>query len=105
MILNVLALLLAASLASPAYPQGSLSARGQQLLTANCSGCHAIGRADKGAHPDAPPFRTLARKYPLEYLEESLAEGLSSGHPDMPEFVFEVEDIAAILAYLRSIQE
>jgi len=36
---------------------------------------------------------------------EALAEGLSVGHPDMPEFVFEVEDGGAILAYLRSIQE
>jgi len=34
-----------------------------------------------------------------------LAEGLSSGHPDMPEFRFEVEDVSAILSYLKSIQE
>jgi hypothetical protein len=27
------------------------------------------------------------------------------GHPDMPEFVFEPDDIIAILAYLSSIQE
>jgi cytochrome c len=53
----------------------------------------------------APPFRTLARKYPIDELAESLAEGLSVGHPDMPEFVFEPDDITAILAYLNSIQE
>jgi hypothetical protein len=53
----------------------------------------------------APPFRTLARKYPIDELAESLAEGLSVGHPDMPEFVFEPDDIIAILAYLNSIQE
>jgi mono/diheme cytochrome c family protein len=47
----------------------------------------------------------LSRKYPIEGLAESLAEGLSVGHPDMPEFVFEPDDIAAILAYLNSIQE
>jgi cytochrome c len=34
-----------------------------------------------------------------------LAEGLSVGHPDMPEFVFEPDEIAGILAYLKSIQE
>ncbi|HZD12872.1 MAG TPA: hypothetical protein VE177_05065, partial [Candidatus Binatus sp.] len=28
----------------------------------------------------------------------------SVGHPDMPEFFFESEDITAILAYLNSIQ-
>jgi hypothetical protein len=38
-------------------------------------------------------------------LAESLAAGISVGHPDMPEFVFEPDDIAAILAYLNSIQE
>jgi cytochrome c len=34
-----------------------------------------------------------------------LGEGLSVGHPDMPEFVFDPEDVGAILAYLKSIQE
>jgi cytochrome c len=38
-------------------------------------------------------------------LAEALAEGLSSGHPDMPEFRFEIDDVDAILAYLESIQE
>jgi cytochrome c len=38
-------------------------------------------------------------------LAEALAEGLSVGHPDMPELVFEPDQIAAILAYLKSIQE
>jgi hypothetical protein len=27
------------------------------------------------------------------------------GHPDMPEFIFESEDVGAIIAYLKSIQE
>jgi cytochrome c len=34
-----------------------------------------------------------------------LAEGISVGHPDMPEFVFEADEVGAILAYLRSIQD
>jgi hypothetical protein len=38
-------------------------------------------------------------------LAEALAEGLSVGHPDMPELVFEPDQIVAILAYLKSIQE
>ena len=28
-----------------------------------------------------------------------------TGHPDMPEFIFEVQDASAILAYLKSIQD
>jgi cytochrome c len=83
----------------------TLEKRGASLLTTNCSRCHAIGRAGASPHPAAPPFRTLSRKYPIEGLAETLAEGLSVGHPDMPEFVFEPDEIAAILAYLKSIQE
>jgi cbb3-type cytochrome c oxidase subunit III len=64
------------------------AARGEALVTANCARCHAVGRTGASAHPDAPPFRTLSRKYKIEGLAEALAEGLSTGHPDMPEFVF-----------------
>jgi cytochrome c len=83
----------------------TLEKRGASLLTTNCSRCHAIGRAGASPHPAAPPFRTLSGKYPIEGLAEALAEGLSVGHPDMPEFVFQSDEIAAILAYLKSIQE
>jgi cytochrome c len=79
--------------------------RGQALLTTNCARCHATGTSGLSLHPAAPPFRTLSRKYPIDGLQEALAEGLSVGHPDMPEFVFESEDVGAILAYLRSIQD
>lgn len=83
----------------------TLAARGQSLLTTNCARCHAVGRAGDSAHPAAPPFRTLSRKYKIEGLAEALAEGLSTGHPDMPEFVFAPEDVGAIIDYLQSIQQ
>ena len=79
--------------------------RGQLLLTRNCSRCHAVGRTGASSHRQAPPFRTLGQRYPIETLAEALAEGLYTGHPDMPEFLFEIQDVRAILAYLRSIQE
>ena len=82
-----------------------LEGRGEELLSARCARCHAIARTGESPHSAAPPFRTLSRKYPIDGLAESLAEGISVGHPDMPEFVFEPDDIAAILAYLNSIQE
>ena len=85
--------------------EAKLEGRGEELLSARCARCHAIARTGESPHSAAPPFRTLSRKYPIEGLAESLAEGLSVGHPDMPEFVFEPDDIAAILAYLNSIQE
>jgi mono/diheme cytochrome c family protein len=79
--------------------------RGEALLARHCAMCHAIGRAGSSPHPTAPPFRTLAQRYPIETLQESLAEGLVSGHPDMPEFVFPSHDVGAIIAYLQSIQQ
>jgi len=77
--------------------------RGEKLLTDACGSCHAIGGADSPVK-DAPAFRTLGRRYPVEALEEALAEGFMSGHPDMPEFKFDANDAGAIIAYLKSIQ-
>jgi cytochrome c len=105
--------LLAAMLAAGALAVSSVSAqdrpamlkRGESLLTKNCARCHATGKAGVSPHPSAPAFRTLSRKYPIDGLQEALGEGLLVGHPDMPEFIFESEDVGAIIAYLKSIQE
>ena len=78
--------------------------KGEVLVKANCSRCHAIGKEGDSPHPPAPPFRTLSSKYPVEDLAESLAEGIVSGHPDMPIFVFSPHDVNAIIDYLQSIQ-
>ena len=90
---------------APTWAQDGPERRGRALLAAKCSRCHAIDRTGNSAHHEAPAFRTLGRRYPIDALAESLAEGLMTGHPDMPEFVFEVSEVNAILAYLRSIQE
>ena len=82
-----------------------LKAKGEALVRENCSRCHAIGKEGDSTHPQAPPFRTLSSKYPVEDLAESLAEGIVSGHPDMPIFVFSPHDVEAIIEYLQSIQE
>jgi cytochrome c len=96
----------AMTMTSGSAQQGASSLkRGEALLAKSCARCHATGTAGASPHPDAPPFRTLSRKYPIEGLGEALAEGLSVGHPDMPEFAFGPEDVGAILAYLKSIQE
>jgi cytochrome c len=79
--------------------------RGEALLTKDCSPCHATARTGESRHPQAPLFRTLEKRYPIESLEEALGEGIISGHPDMPEFKFEGDDVGAIIMYLKSIQE
>lgn len=91
--------------AAAAQDRATTEKRGEALLAKNCARCHAIGRTGASPHSQAPPFRTLSRNYPIEGLAEALAEGIFVGHPDMPEFVFEADEVGAILAYLKSIQE
>jgi cytochrome c len=90
--------------ASPAGAQDEPKQQGQALLAAHCARCHAIALTGDSPHRQAPPFRTLGQKYPVDWLGEALGEGLSTGHPDMPEFVFQPQEINAILTYLQSIQ-
>jgi mono/diheme cytochrome c family protein len=93
-------------LASPVLAvEKDLTDRGEELVKQNCARCHAIGKEGSSPHPEAPPFRTLSGKYPVEDLAESLAEGIVSGHPDMPIFAFNAHDVEAIIQYLQSIQE
>jgi mono/diheme cytochrome c family protein len=77
--------------------------RGQAILESKCSRCHAVGREDASLHADAPPFRDVAARYPPSDLSEALAEGIVSGHPDMPVFVFQHDEIDAIVAYLDTL--
>src|SRR5215211_2558359 len=87
-----------------AQDNGGLERRGELLLNSNCSRCHAVTGSGASPHASAQPFRKLGQRYPIDSLAEALAEGLYTGHPDMPEFVFDIPDVSAILAYLQSIQ-
>lgn len=77
--------------------------RGRALADSLCGRCHATGASEPSPLADAPPFRTLKRRYPVESLAEPLAEGLVTGHPAMPEIQLEPAAIADFLAYLESL--
>ena len=83
--------------------QGDDIMQGKTLVELNCAQCHAVDRTSASRHKDAPPLRTLSQRYPLNALEEAFAEGISTGHSDMPEFTATPEQINAILAYIRSL--
>ncbi len=105
--LSAALVVLAATLGSaPAAADRGRPALGAGIAKANCSRCHAIGRTGASANPKAPPFRYLARRYPLSNLEEALGEGIVVGHegPEMPQFQFNAKQVEALLAYLASIQ-
>lgn len=86
-----------------AQSQADAVERGRAIAQ-HCARCHAIGQNDESPHEDAPPFRTFQGKWPLEQLEEALAEGIAVGHVDMPEYMFEPDQIADFLAYLATLR-
>jgi len=53
----------------------------------------------------APPFRTLHLHYPVEDLQEPLAEGIVTGHPTMPEFRFDPGQVGDVIAYLKTLEQ
>jgi mono/diheme cytochrome c family protein len=89
---------------SAAMAQSGRVQRGLSFAQTNCSPCHAIGRVGESPVPEAPPFRTLHTRYPIEDLAEALAEGITTGHPSMPQFQLDPAQINDLLAYLNSIQ-
>jgi cytochrome c len=78
--------------------------RGFAIVQAYCARCHAVERIGDSPLPAAPPFRVLHERYPIESLEESLAEGIVTGHPDMPEFSFDSGQVGDVIAYLKSLE-
>ena len=102
-----LVLALAAVIASGgmvAFAPAADSRAGERFAQENCSRCHAIGRAGGSPLANAPPFRTIARKYKLQDLEEGLAKGIVTGHNIMPEFTLTPSQIDDLLAYLRRLK-
>lgn len=78
--------------------------RGVRLARTYCAQCHAIDKVSPSRLPIAPPFRDLHKRYPVERLEEALAEGLVTGHPTMPEFRFDPDQIGDFIAFLESLK-
>ena len=97
-------LLLLTSSAASANGEGDVE-RGRILAEQICSRCHATGLLGESSHADAPRFRDLNRRYPVNDLEEALGEGIVTGHPDMPEISFGPDDAAALIDYMISVQE
>jgi cytochrome c len=72
--------------------------QGQSIVANKCSSCHAVGRFGESPNPKAPAFRTLHERYPIESLEEALAEGTISAASDEPEFNFSGREVGAIIS-------
>jgi cytochrome c len=97
----------AASIAAVAPADAQMSPeeqRGQTFARANCGRCHSIDKVSPSPLPIAPAFRVLHERYPVETLQESLGEGIVTGHQNMPEFRLEPDQINDFVAYLKSLE-
>ena len=78
--------------------------RGEAAVRSRCSACHAVGAGDLSPNPAAPPLREIRSRYPVDNLEEALADGILVAHDSpMPAFVLEPDEIADVIAYLREL--
>lgn len=89
---------------SPAHSQsyGDV-AKGKAFVQSNCARCHAVGLDDDSHMPEAPAFRTLHNRYPIDSLAEAFAEGIVTGHPAMPQFELSIDTINDMLAYMKNL--
>jgi mono/diheme cytochrome c family protein len=78
--------------------------QGRRLALLYCAKCHAIDKVSPSPLRIAPPFRSLHKRYPVETLEEALAEGIVTGHPSMPQFRFEPDQINDFIVFLKSLE-
>lgn len=89
---------------APALAASPSEMRGQFFARTNCARCHSIDKATPSPLKLAPPFRLLHTRYPIESLAEAFAEGISTGHPTMPEFQLDADQINDLLSFMQTLQ-
>jgi cytochrome c len=87
-----------------AFAASPSAQRGLNIARTYCARCHSIDKVTESPLKIAPPFRTLHERYPLTDLEEPLAEGIATGHPTMPEYKFEPDQIHDFIEFLKTLQ-
>jgi len=100
----LLALAFLPPLAAAAHAASPEVQRGVQFARVHCAKCHAIDKVSPSPLTVAPPLRDLHKRYPVETLEESLGEGIVTGHPSMPQFQLEPDQINDFIAFLKSLE-
>jgi cytochrome c len=78
---------------TPAVAASPDQQRGKTFALNNCARCHAIDRVSQSPLKIAPPFRNLHTRYPIE-----------TGHPTMPEFQLDPDQIHDLLSYLKTLE-
>ena len=78
--------------ASKYYPRQAVdlasAARGKVFVESRCAACHSLGPPGESPVAAALPLRHLGTRYPVTDLQEAFAEGITNGHPEMPQITF-----------------
>ena len=102
---TLLGALLAATVASPAYPTGNPDAA-RPIISENCVSCHDVPgfEAKYGkAEVNAPDFQTIADQ-PETYSADQIRQFLQHPHYPMAKFVLSSSDIENIIAFIQSLR-
>jgi cytochrome c len=99
-----LLLALALCLAGTAGAAAQSEQRGLNYVRANCARCHSVDKLTPSPMAIAPPLRDLHKRYPVDTLQEAFAEGIRTGHQNMPEFRLAPDQIGDVIAYLKSLE-
>ncbi|MBS0243384.1 MAG: c-type cytochrome [Proteobacteria bacterium] len=100
--LAIAVVFVACCLAAPAFAD-DLAIKGSAIVAEKCSRCHAVGASDESPIKVTPPFRSLGQDYPVPMLVEALETGIISGHDEMPMFDLGKDGVAAVVAYIESL--
>ncbi|KQQ84761.1 hypothetical protein ASF65_20130 [Aureimonas sp. Leaf324] len=77
---------------------------GRAIAETKCSQCHAVGSSGMSPLESAPQFRSLHERYPVESIEEALAEGIFVGHSPMPVFKLSSQEVGELVGYMKSLR-
>lgn len=85
------------------FPRGAFAAdaaKGEVIAKRWCAACHLVASDQTKANLDAPSFASIAHKKPSS---KTLAAFLTDPHPKMPDMSLTRDEIADIVAYIKSL--
>jgi mono/diheme cytochrome c family protein len=75
------------------------ASNGEQIARRWCAACHIVAANQKQASADVAPFADVARRK----TDAQVANFLTDPHPKMPDMSLSRQEIADIVAYIRSL--